>query len=300
MQTTRLARADLTVAMQSPDDPTSSSSSSSSSSDEVVRLAQRTHKQFSGQHRKLLESLDANSRWSWSRLLGLGDASSNGNNNNNQANQDDDTVEGCRISGTAQVNKVTGNLHITALGHGYLGDHTPHHLINFTHIIRRLQFGTDYPGLQNPLDETFQLSTLHFDAYTYFLSLVPTSYTDTHGNTIITNQYATRQFHQTAHDELEAKHIPGLFFRYNIEPISLAISAHQVSFIRFGVRVGAIMGGIWYILGFVNSAIGMGLILGDGKKRRKSVKHAMAVDGASSGSRGLKRVSSAELLKRDE
>ena len=33
---------------------------------------------------------------------------------------------GCRIRGSVPVNKVAGNLHITALGHGYGGAHVPH------------------------------------------------------------------------------------------------------------------------------------------------------------------------------
>jgi hypothetical protein len=32
----------------------------------------------------------------------------------------------CRFSGTFTVNKITGMLHITALGHGYMGKHTDH------------------------------------------------------------------------------------------------------------------------------------------------------------------------------
>ncbi|KAG5460297.1 MAG: endoplasmic reticulum-golgi intermediate compartment-domain-containing protein, partial [Olpidium bornovanus] len=40
---------------------------------------------------------------------------------------------GCRVYGSFDVNKVMGNLHITALGHGYGGQHVPHEAINFTH-----------------------------------------------------------------------------------------------------------------------------------------------------------------------
>ncbi|KAJ3224337.1 Inorganic pyrophosphatase [Clydaea vesicula] len=35
-------------------------------------------------------------------------------------------TEACRIKGRADVNKVSGMLHFTALGHGYWGAHTPH------------------------------------------------------------------------------------------------------------------------------------------------------------------------------
>jgi hypothetical protein len=63
-----------------------------------------------------------------------------------------DGIQGCRLSGQIELNKVSGALHITAAGHGFTGAHTPHEIINFTHRIDRLQFGLNYPGIVNPLD----------------------------------------------------------------------------------------------------------------------------------------------------
>jgi hypothetical protein len=38
----------------------------------------------------------------------------------------DEEGPACRVAGMIKVNKVAGNLHITALGHGYGGQHVDH------------------------------------------------------------------------------------------------------------------------------------------------------------------------------
>lgn len=63
-------------------------------------------------------------------------------------------LDGCNLKGSFPVGKVQGTFQITAIGHGFLGQHTPHELLNFTHRIDELSFGTRYPGLVNPLDKT--------------------------------------------------------------------------------------------------------------------------------------------------
>jgi hypothetical protein len=70
----------------------------------------------------------------------------------------DSSGTACRIQGTAEVNKVAGNLHITALGHGYAGEHVQHEAINFTHSITTLSFGREYPGIINPLDDVTEVT----------------------------------------------------------------------------------------------------------------------------------------------
>lgn len=60
----------------------------------------------------------------------------------------------CHISGSFPVHKVQGSIMITTYGHGYLGLHTPHEVMNFSHRIDELSFGRRYPGLINPLDKT--------------------------------------------------------------------------------------------------------------------------------------------------
>jgi hypothetical protein len=67
----------------------------------------------------------------------------------------------CRFVGGFDVNKVSGNFHITPLGHTYGGVHTPHELMNFTHRIDAFTFGTVFPNSQlifsNPLSKSYEL-----------------------------------------------------------------------------------------------------------------------------------------------
>ncbi|KAJ3066622.1 hypothetical protein HK102_007601, partial [Quaeritorhiza haematococci] len=82
-----------------------------------------------------------------------------------------DAQEACQIKGTVSVNKVSGMLHITALGHGYMGQHTPHEVMNFTHRIDKLSFGVYYHGLVNPLDNSAEIADEPFAMFQYFINV---------------------------------------------------------------------------------------------------------------------------------
>ena len=124
---------------------------------------------------------------------------------------------------------------------------------NFSHIINELSFGPFYPPLLHPLDRTLATTPSHFFKYQYYLSVVPTIYTRTptspdltSSNTIFTNQYAvTSQSHMVGEQT-----IPGIFFKFDIEPILLTISEERGSLLTLVVRVvnvvsGVLVGGGW-------------------------------------------------------
>ncbi|KAI8065974.1 endoplasmic reticulum vesicle transporter-domain-containing protein [Thamnidium elegans] len=148
----------------------------------------------------------------------------------------------CRIYGSLQVNKVASNLHITSDGHGYANTaHTSHDLLNFTHRIDEFSFGKLYPDLVNPLDNSIELSESNFEIFQYTISVVPTSYIDRKGNYLETNQYAVTDMHKTFR---EGQAVPGIFFRYEMEPITVQISEVRTqSFMYFLVRLCGILGG---------------------------------------------------------
>lgn len=63
----------------------------------------------------------------------------------------------CRIYGSMEVKRVTGNLHITTLGHGYLSfEHTDHKLMNLSHVIHEYSFGPYFPEIAQPLDSSVE------------------------------------------------------------------------------------------------------------------------------------------------
>lgn len=60
-----------------------------------------------------------------------------------------------------------------------------------------------------------------FEIFQYAISVVPTTYVDRRNNVLLTNQYAVTDSHKRFK---EGHTIPGIFFKYDIEPISVQIS----------------------------------------------------------------------------
>ncbi|KAL1973701.1 hypothetical protein VTN31DRAFT_5261 [Thermomyces dupontii] len=170
-------------------------------------------------------------------------------------------ADSCRIYGSLEGNKVLGDMHITARGHGYqeLGEHLPHDAFNFSHMITELSFGPHYPSLLNPLDKTIATTDSHYYRYQYFLNIVPTIYSERSDaverytanpsrihrkprDSIFTNQYAATS--QSSAIPENAINIPGIFFKYNIEPILLFVTHERRSLLSLLVRVINVVSGV--------------------------------------------------------
>ncbi|KAH9826163.1 ER-derived vesicles protein ERV41 [Teratosphaeria destructans] len=184
------------------------------------------------------------------------------------------TADACRVYGSLHGNKVQGDFHITARGHGYMefGHHLDHDSFNFSHVIHELSFGPYYPTLTNPLDDTIAITPTvddHFYKFQYYLSVVPTIYTidapalralpATHDEspnsgsdglshhpkavsrkTVFTNQYAvTEQNHPVPEN-----YVPGIFVKYDIEPIMLMIAEEWASLPSLGIRIVNVISGV--------------------------------------------------------
>lgn len=185
------------------------------------------------------------------------------------------TADACRIFGSLDGNKVQGDFHITARGHGYTewshASHLDHTSFNFSHIITELSFGPFFPGLDNPLDNTVSVTDSRFEKYQYFLSVVPTVYTTDAaalelsnplvspsssdaandrtslgswfggvGNTVFTNQYAVTEQSRPVPENA----IPGIFVKYDIEPILLTIAEEWAGFLGLVVRLVNVVSGV--------------------------------------------------------
>ncbi|KAG5292389.1 COPII-coated vesicle protein [Histoplasma ohiense] len=173
-------------------------------------------------------------------------------------------ADSCRIYGSLEGNKVQGDFHITARGHGYpeYGEHLSHDAFNFSHMVTELSFGPHYPSLLNPLDKTISVTPARFFKFQYYLSVVPTIYTragivdpynhvlpdpttirpSERGSTIFTNQYAATS--QSLEVPDPQYHIPGIFFKYNIEPILLVVSEERGSLLALLVRLVNVLAGV--------------------------------------------------------
>ncbi|KAG5954374.1 hypothetical protein E4U57_004558 [Claviceps arundinis] len=174
--------------------------------------------------------------------------------------------DSCRIYGSLELNKVQGDFHITARGHGYRsqGGHLDHNSFNFSHIINELSFGAYYPSLVNPLDHTINTAEDHFQKFQYYVSVVPTQYS-VGSSTIAANQYAVTE--QTK--VVSEYSVPGVFVKYDIEPIQLSVVESRDGFFKFcfkliNVLSGVLVAGHW---GFTLSEWLREVL---GKRRRQS------------------------------
>lgn len=239
----------------------------------------------------------------------------------------------CRVYGSLEGNKVQGDFHITARGHGYMemGQHLDHSgmsfpslimfslcwswaclkrpshyshatsaimlirtvAFNFSHIINELSFGPLYPSLLNPLDRTFATTDANFYKYQYYLSVVPTIYTrtpapktpssssssptsntlSTSSDTIITNQYAVTSQSTTVNE----RSVPGIFFKFDIEPILLTIREERGGLLALCVRVVNVVSGILVGGGWCYQLAGWGKEVLGGRKGRRGEKEGMGM-----------------------
>jgi hypothetical protein len=159
-------------------------------------------------------------------------------------------------------------------------------------VISELSFGPLYPSLLNPLDKTIASTETHFQRFQYYLSIVPTIYTTSRqapvgvsrvppsdggaaGGTagsdfplsrsaLRTNQYAVT----SQSGPVPEYTVPGIFFKFDIEPILLTIMASRSSLLGLAVRVVNVVSGVLVGGGWIYQLWGWGRDVGGWKKGR--------------------------------
>lgn len=116
---------------------------------------------------------------------------------------------------------------------------TPITEFNFSHIISELSYGPFYPSLVNPLDGTVNTTPDNFHKFQYYISVVPTVYS-VGSKSIHTNQYAVTEQSKAVNEHS----IPGIFVKYDIEPVMLAVHETRGSILSFFVKVVNIVSGV--------------------------------------------------------
>lgn len=172
-----------------------------------------------------------------------------------KSSSENNPVDGCRLTGTFNINKVSGRFQIMGMGHGQGAVHTPHEALNFTHKIHRFSFGKDFPGIVNPLDGRAEETDAPFQMYQYFLSIIPTTYVDSRDNIILTNQYAVTEYARIVDHEKGSHGIPGILIKFDMEPLLIRISEQKNSILHLLTRLCGVVGGIFVTTGLVNGLI---------------------------------------------
>ncbi|WVR06893.1 hypothetical protein IAU60_003929 [Kwoniella sp. DSM 27419] len=154
----------------------------------------------------------------------------------------------CRIYGSVDVKKVTANLHITTLGHGYMSfEHTDHKLMNLSHVVHEFSFGPFFPAISQPLDKSFESAKDPFTIFQYFLRVVPTTYIDASRHKLVTSQYAVTDYSRSFE---HGKGVPGIFFKFDLEAMALVVRERTTTLYQFLIRLVGVIGGVWTVAAF--------------------------------------------------
>ncbi|XP_069508326.1 endoplasmic reticulum-Golgi intermediate compartment protein 3 [Ambystoma mexicanum] len=170
--------------------------------------------------------------------------------------------EGCKVYGFLEVNKVAGNFHF-APGKSFQQSHVHVHdlqsfgldNINMTHFIRHLSFGSDYPGIVNPLDGTSVTAEQASMMFQYFVKIVPTVYVKLDGEVLRTNQFSVTRHEKIANGLIGDQGLPGVFVLYELSPMMVKLTEKHRSFTHFITGVCAIIGGVFTVAGLIDSLI---------------------------------------------
>jgi hypothetical protein len=119
--------------------------------------------------------------------------------------------------------------------------------INMSHIITEFSFGPYFPDITQPLDYSFETTDQPFVAFQYFLTVVPTTYVAPRSRPLHTYQYSvTHYVKQLEH----SRGTPGIFFKYDIDPVALEIHQRTTTLTQFLVRIVGVIGGVWVCFGW--------------------------------------------------
>jgi len=149
----------------------------------------------------------------------------------------------CRVYGSINVKKVTGNLHISTYIPTFMASRDRGHDfgIDMSHIIHEFSFGDYFPNIAEPLDSSLEETDDPAAVFQYFLSVIPTHYISKH-YTLTTNQYSVNDYKRNRDG---AAAFPGLYFKYDIEPLTMTVTKKTSSFVNFIIRMCSVLGGLW-------------------------------------------------------
>lgn len=170
--------------------------------------------------------------------------------------------EGCKVYGFLEVPRGKGDFHIAA-GMGFEQSHETHshhmhqldwtrvHKFNITHTVNYLSFGPAIPKMINPLDKHSILAPV-LAQHMYMIQVVPTQY-DNGGTSLFTNQYTFTQHHLRIDIDSGSFALPGVYFKYEINPLMIHVHDKDSSFATFLTRICAIIGGLYVVFGILYS-----------------------------------------------
>eukprot|EP00936_MAST-01D_sp_MAST-1D-sp1_P002442 g2442.t1 len=171
--------------------------------------------------------------------------------------------EGCRLHGNFQVPKVSGNFHFGPSksfqhAHLYTFDLMSYTTegFNISHTVNSLSFGPAFPERDSPLDGVSRAVSKEQGSgmFQYYTQVVPTQYRRLGGEAIESNQYAVTEHYRKIAPNSH-RWLPGVFFFYDISSIKVNRAEERKGFGQFLTSVCAIVGGVFTVMGMVDSSL---------------------------------------------
>ncbi|KOB78071.1 putative PTX1 protein isoform 1 [Operophtera brumata] len=170
-------------------------------------------------------------------------------------------TDACRLHGVLTLNKVSGNFHITEgksihlpRGHIHLNMMFGDSAQNFSHRINRLSFGSPANGIIYPLEGDEKITSNEAMLYQYFVEVVPT-HVDTTFESIKTFQYSVKELERPISHVKGSHGVPGIFFKYDMAALKVKVYQERENILQFTLRLFAIIGGIYVVIGIVNTLV---------------------------------------------
>jgi len=186
------------------------------------------------------------------------------NNAVNKNKKRDAPTLGCNIDGTVRVSRVPGKLILTL-------DHGGHSLnpgaANLSHVVHALTFGTPLSPVDSDrlppktlaglheLDEAEFLSPLSNVHHEHFVRVVGAQFR-LHG---VAEALATYKYSVNSHMFLNSEKPPAAVFSYDLSPLSVLTTESYVPLYKFVTSLCAIVGGVFTVLGLLDSIVYKGM-----------------------------------------
>lgn len=161
---------------------------------------------------------------------------------------------GCRLEVSFQINKVPGNFHLST----HSASHQPS-VIDMAHEIHEISFGDDVRTLNlhgsfDPLSGTKKVDDSALQSHEYHLRIVPSIYEELNGSTLRPYQYS-HAYKKYISIGFTGHVIPAVWFKYDINPISVKYKERRKPFYEFLCMTCAIVGGTFTVAGIIDSLV---------------------------------------------
>lgn len=161
---------------------------------------------------------------------------------------------GCRLEVSFQINKVPGNFHLST----HSASQQPS-VIDMAHEIHEISFGDDVRTLNlhgsfDPLSGTKKIDDSALQSHEYHLRIVPSIYEELNGSTLRPYQYSYA-YKKYISIGFTGHVIPAVWFKYDINPISVKYKERRKPFYEFLCMTCAIVGGTFTVAGIIDSLV---------------------------------------------